>query len=315
MPCSRAWTYAKREQRILIRSAMRCPPCTMTLVTPLTGLLFLALAACTKGDGVPAYLEVPSVSVVTTTAQGSATSKITDAWVSIDETLLGVWELPARIPVLAEGRHTINVVPAIKRNGTYDDRLRYPFYTAWNGPVDLVREGNTMIAPETSYIAQAEFWIEAFEDAFTQFNVTNDSDTTLNRYIPAENPGMPFLENSPCGGFVLDPAHPHMRIFTDEDYEANGNAVFLELDFRSDATIVVGVLYSAGGISYSNDYVYLAPTGSSSSASWNKIYIDLSSVFNTAIAERDIYIDVDLPTGASSASVYIDNFKLLRIAS
>ncbi|MBK8497610.1 MAG: hypothetical protein IPL52_02035 [Flavobacteriales bacterium] len=294
---------------------MRCPPCTMTLVTPLAGLLLLPLVACTKGDGVPAYLEIPAVEVVTTTAQGSATSKITDAWVSIDEKLLGVWELPAHIPVLAAGLHTINVAPAIKRNGTYDDRLRYPFYTMWNGAVDLIREGSTVVTPQTSYIAQAEFWIEGFEDAFTQFNVTSDSDTTLNRYIPGENPGMPFLENSPCGGFVLDPAHPHMRIYTDENYEANGNAVFLELDYRSDVTIAVGVLYSAGGISYTNDYIYLAPTGSNGVAPWNKIYIDLSPVFNTAIAERDLYLVAELPTGASAAQVYIDNFKLVRIAS
>lgn len=288
----------------------------MTLSTPLSGMVLLLLAACNKGDKVPAYVEIPVVEVTTSAEQGSATAKITDAWVSLNGSLVGVWELPARIPVLAEGSNTITVTPAIKRNGSFDDRLRYPFYTSWDGIADLVREGVTIIAPQTTYIPQTEFWIEAFEDAFARLNVTEESDTTLVRFIPSENPGLSFLDDSPCGGFVLAGTRTHMRIYTDEDYEANGDAVFLELDYRSNVVLTVGVLYSVGGSPISNDYVYLVPTGEhAGSMPWNKIYIDLSPVFNSAIAERDIFIEADLPDGQGSAEVYIDNFKLLRIAS
>ena len=68
-------------------------------------LLPIALTACSKGEKVPAYLEVASVTLTTTPEQGASTSKITDAWISVDGTLIGVWELPARLPVLAEGDH------------------------------------------------------------------------------------------------------------------------------------------------------------------------------------------------------------------
>src|SRR5438045_9346172 len=107
---------------------MRCPPETMIQTLRTTSLLLLSLVACKKGDKVASYVDIPVVALQATDAQGGATSKVTDAWVSVDDHFIGVWELPAHVPVLATGEHRITVVPAIKRNGTFDDRLRYPFY-------------------------------------------------------------------------------------------------------------------------------------------------------------------------------------------
>ena len=274
----------------------------------------IVLAACSKGEKVPAYVEVDAVSVTTTPEQGASTSKITDAWISLDGTLIGVWELPARLPVLAEGEHSITVVPAIKRNGMFDDRLRYPFYTSWSGNASLFREGTATVTPSVTYIEQTEFWIEDSQDPFSRFTVTEDSDTTLLRFTPADNPEVVFVDNTPCSGFRLDSEHPRIRIHTDEDFEVYGGPIFLELDHRSDVVITVGVLYSYSGTSYAEPWVYITPTlKDNGSMPWSKIHIDLSTPFNTAIAERDIYIEASLPDGQSSGQVYFDNFKFLRI--
>ncbi len=287
----------------------------MTLSILRAGLILLPLAACNKGDKVAAYAEIPAVELVTNTAQGSNTTKITDAWVSLDDHFVGVWELPARIPLLAEGAHKVTVTPAIKRNGTFDDRLRYPFYTSWDGVAELVREGTTLLLPQTGYIPEAELWIEAFEDVFARLNVSDDSDTTLIRYVPAENPDLLFLDDSPCGGFTLEGTRDHMRLYTDEDFEVNGGPVFLELDYRSNVVLAVGALFSVGGTLGSSELVYVTPTvKSDGTMPWNKIYIDLSTVFNAPVSDRDVYIDALLPIGQSSAEVYIDNFKLVKLA-
>jgi hypothetical protein len=45
---------------------------------------------------------------------------------------------------------------------------------------------------------------------------------------------------------------------------------------------------------------------------WNKIYVDLSPVFNTGISQRDIYIEGNLPDGSSMSRVLLDNIKLVR---
>ena len=281
---------------------------------PFACVLILALfaSACTKGDKVPSYIEIPSVRTTTTAIQGAPTSRITDVWVSVNDELLGVWELPARVPALYEGPAEVRIVPAIKRNGMYDDRLRYPFLSPFIANVDLVKNAAARVDPVVEHINGTEFWIESFDDPGVRLNVSSASDTTLLRFTPAEHPES-VLDDSPCGGFVLDQEHRYIRVYTDEDFEVYGGPVFLELDYRADIRFTVGVLFVLSGSAQATPYVYVAPTGSAPGALWNKIYIDLSPVFNTAISQRDIYIEATLPDGLSSATVLFDNIKLLRI--
>lgn len=274
----------------------------------------LLLAACSKGDKVPSYVEVPAMTLTTTSGQGGATSKITDAWVTLNDQLIGVWELPARIPVLAEGRQTIGVSPAIKRNGAFDDRLRYPFYRTWSGEAELVREGTTRVEPTTSYINETLVWQEGFEDPFSLIATAPSSQVQLQRFTPATHPNLLFLENGPCAGLLLDPANRYARIETDEDFTSYGGPAFLELDHRSDLLITVGIKYVAEGIERSEPFIYLPPTHrSDGTMPWNKVYVDLSPFFNTAVSQRDIFIEAELPANRSEASIYLDNIKLLRI--
>jgi hypothetical protein len=273
----------------------------------------LLWTACSKGDKVPAYLEIPSMTLSTTPQQGAATSKITDVWVSVNDELLGVWELPAKVPALYEGPVQLRIVPAIKRNGAYDDRLRYPFYTPYIATADLVRNATTTVQPVVTYIPQTQFWIESFDAPGTLLNLTPASDTTLLRYTPADHPDL-VQDNSPCGGFTLDLEHPYISFYTDEDFEVFGGPVFLELDYRAEIQFTVGVMYFFNGAPRADPYVYVAPTrNTSGGTSWNKIHIDLSPVFNTGISQRDIYIEARLPNALTSGTVLLDNIKLLRV--
>jgi hypothetical protein len=278
--------------------------------------LFLGVlvCACTKSGQVPAYLNVPAVSLTTTGAQGSATSRITDAWIYADEELLGVWELPARVPMLREGPVSVRITPGIKRNGMYDDRLRYPFYVPWTGNVEAVREAQVTVQPVVTYLDGTEFWIEAFENAGTLLDATPASDTTLLRFTPTADPDV-VLNGSPCGGFVLDEAHRYCRLFTDEDFAVLGGPVFLELDYRTDLRLTVGVILSVNGTPQANPYVYVNPTTAGGGTYWNKIYIDLSPVFNApGVSQRDLYFEATLPAGQASGHVYLDNIKLVQRA-
>lgn len=293
---------------------MRCPgDMTFTPIRYAAVSLLLGVA-CTKGDKVPSYLEIPGVDVSTTPQQGAPTDRITDAWVSVNDELLGVWELPARIPALYEGNVEVRVVPAIKRNGMYDDRLRYPFYTPYIADVELVRNAGRSISPVVTYTNATSFWIEAFEDPGTLLNLAPASDTLLMRFTPAEHPDI-VQDGSPCGGFVLDAANRYIRVFTDEDFEVYGGPVFLELDYRADIQFTVGAQYVFNGVPTAQPYVFVAPTRTvSGNTVWNKIHIDLSPVYNTAVSQRDFFIEATLPEGSAAGAVYLDNIKLLRIA-
>lgn len=304
------------EGHILIPFPDRWLPVLMTLRYPGQLILLSFLASCAKGDKVPAYVEIPGVAVTTTSGQGLATSRITEAWVSVDESFVGVWELPARIPVLAEGEHRIDVVPGVKRNGLFDDRLQYPFYTTWTSTASLSREGTTTLSPTVVYRSDALLWLEGFDDTFVRLNATDESDTTLLRITPAEEPGLSFLQNTPCGAIRLDPSHPYIKVYSDEDFEVSGGPVFLELDYRNDLLFTVGAIVNVEGTETTVPLLLLVPTRrSDGSMPWNKVYIDLSSVFNAGVTQRDFYFEASLPSGSGSAEIYLDNLKLVRFGS
>src|SRR5262245_62560163 len=81
--------------------------------------VFAACEVINPEEPLPVYTRVDSIPFSITSAnQGSGTSSIVDAWVYLDDQLVGAFELPARFPVLAEeGTHTLTVSPGILVNG------------------------------------------------------------------------------------------------------------------------------------------------------------------------------------------------------
>jgi len=71
----------------------------MNLITLRSYLLLLVtvliFSACESKheDGVPSYIHIERIGLVTVDGQGTASHKITDAWVYIDNILIGAFEL------------------------------------------------------------------------------------------------------------------------------------------------------------------------------------------------------------------------------
>lgn len=273
-------------------------------------LLFF-LPGCRKSDAVPAYLAIPAVRLSASPAEGGSTSKITDVWVSVNDKDLGVWELPARVPVIGEGSHRVRIAPGVKVNGAFDDRVQYPYYTAWTGTVDLGREGSSTTDPVVTYQG-AEIWSERFDDVGSLLNTSEGSDTTLLFYTPEANPSI-VRDGTICGGFVLDGDRQHMQLYTDQDFYPTSGPAYLELDYSTDVALVIGYTYVMSGTTRLEPLLVLVPTTSEGGLSWNKVYVDVTTFFNVGgVSNRDFYIQADLPSGQSSAHVYLDNVKLVR---
>ena len=83
----------------------------------------VVFASCRKFEGsqtIPAYIHIESIVVDSLTdyfTYGSTTSKITDAWVYVDDDPIGCFELPATFPVLKHGPHKVTVYGGIMSNG------------------------------------------------------------------------------------------------------------------------------------------------------------------------------------------------------
>lgn len=277
---------------------------------PLLLAAFL-IGGCTKGDKVPGYLSVPSFDLTTSGLQGSNTQNITDAWVYANDEFMGLWELPARIPLLMQGNVTIRIDPGIKRNGFFDDRIRYPFYTSWTGTSEISPTNTSIVEPVSTYTGQATFWIESFEDAGFSFFVADSLDQLI-RYSATEYPDL-AVDGTSFGGFELDPSNTTIALYTDEDFAPSGGATFLEIDYRSNIDLEVWMLYVLDGTPRSSFLLGIARSDREGTGMiWKKIYIDLSQAFNATISQRDIYIKATLPSDQASGTVYLDNIKLVR---
>lgn len=277
-------------------------------------VVLLMLSACRKTETVPAYLEIPALTVDAGDLQGGNTSRITDVWVTVDEKSVGVWELPARIPVIGAGAHTIGVTAGIKRNGAYDDRVRYPYYTIWRGTVNIEPGATTTVAPVVQYTAST-IWSERFNDAGSRLVSNVSSDTTLLLISPTQRPEA-VLDGTQCGGFVLDQQNDLVALQTEEDFPGTTRDVYMELDYSADIDITIGFTYLEEGVTRYEPYVILVATASTGSIRWNKVYIDLSQYFMTpGISGRDIYIGAQLSGGRTTAAGYFDNLKIVSPGS
>jgi hypothetical protein len=281
------------------------------ILSLITFLIFLT--GCRKTESVPAYLEVDAVSVSATDEQGGNSSRITDVWVTVDERTVGVWQLPARIPVLAEGVRSIGITAGIQRNGSFDDRLRYPYYTSWSGSADLKPGGTTRVSPVVQY-QPSTIWFERFNDAGSQLVAVPESDTTLLLISPVDRPEAVF-DGTQCGGFALDVLNDRLALQTEQNFAGATGPVYLEMDYSTDIDLTIGFTYESEGVTEYEAWVVLVPTASVGEVRWNKVYVELSSLFNLpGITGRDIYFGAQLSGGRTSAVGYFDNLKIVRPA-
>lgn len=291
------------------------------LVVLVTGLLFL-MASCeiiNPEEAIPAYLFIPEFTLATEVeTEGTNSHKITEAHVFVDNELIGIFTLPATVPVLKEGSQDIQIFPAIRANGLGDITDIYPFYKRYRVTLDLLAGKVDTIRPLTEYIDNAKFSFgpqEGFEDGTLTFSIDLDGDpaTTI------ELTNQEVFEGSGAGLIQLERADAQMELGSNLITElptASSSTTYLELDYKTDVSFLVGVLGydSQGRIIYS-----LIDKGVNPKAEWNKIYfdfteemIDLFGVANELSGWRLVIISDLFDGEADQANIYLDNIKLVQ---
>ncbi|MBL7963245.1 MAG: hypothetical protein JNM31_05290 [Flavobacteriales bacterium] len=283
---------------------------------PWTWMVLLSLfSSCKRTEVVPGYLTVDQVSLSVAGGQGSSSQKVTTLWMYTDDRAEGAWDLPARIPVTQVGQRTIKAVAGIRRNGVSTDRIIYPFYATWSGQVELAPTQPASVQPVFSYFTGLSFWIEAFESAGNQFDPDSQTDTTLIMVTTATGGPGDVFEGNGSGLIAVDTLRPFFRCVSSDAFTPpTGSPVFLELDYRGDMRFLIGTYFTQGGTVTRNPYLFVNPTEAPGGGPvWNKIYVDLSPVMNLpGTTERKFYIEARLPDGRNSATVRLDNVKLIH---
>lgn len=280
-------------------------------------LITALLSGCDNDDDsvlVPSYVTIDQFSLTTEYGQGTASHKISDAWVYLDETLIGAFELPARVPILAEGNQNITIRPGIKINGIGSTRAIYPYLLPLTKEVRLVKDSAVLLSQvSTRYRDNVTFpWLEGFELSGLTIDTTAKSTVALQRTSdPALIFSMPGESNSFSGLIQLTSDTSIFEVVTRETYEFPfaGSEVFLEMNFKTNNSIVVGVFYKTNGIQVQRPLLVL-----NKSDDWNKIYVNLTvPKYDTPGAtEFRIFMGAQVDEGNEQATILLDNLKLVH---
>ena len=284
--------------------------------------LGISLAGCDEEEPIPAYVYIDEIALQTNQpTQGASAQDIVDAWVYIDGKLIGAFELPTRVPILSTGKHTLTVVPGIKKNGLFDQRVTYPFYQPYEQEVDLIPAAIDTVLPQVVYRPNITFsWLEDFEDNAVSIeksgsNTTADSlfitddaahvfdfDGVTNRYS-----GQAIIP----GGFQIF-ENATVQLF---DLPRKGTEVYLELNFKCNTEFVVGVYPITGsfinGVPIVNFYSTVDAAGE---MQWKKAYVSLKEDINNpnyAGASFRIFFNAQT-NGDGQKQLFLDNLKLVH---
>lgn len=282
----------------------------MTRTLPIAGLCILLFAACKKDGAVPAYVQFNTPTVVDANGR-EVSSKITDLWVYVNDQPVGVWEPGKRIPVIADGSANVKVIAGVRKDGLTDSRIQYPFYATWQQQLQLVPENTVALIPQIHYYDNLNYWLADFDNG-QRFDTVATSTATMDLVASDSTLIGQGVQN---GRITLDTEHALYRAISSGDPFTNiGSKAFLEIDYRSDTRLLVGVYYTYTGLATFAPYVYALPTKQADgSMPWNKIYIDMAEPWNVPGAlNKRIYLRAALENGATSGVIEVDNIKLIR---
>ncbi len=284
----------------------------------LLNLLFIGIAggwsSCNlinPDESIPAYIEVRGITTTSNyTTQGTASSKITDVWVYAGGSYIGTFELPARIPILLEGKHKISFGAGIKANGIASTSEFYNLYKFHEVELDLIPGKVTVVDTfSVTYFPAIQYiWNEDFEKDTSGGGISLDTTgISLAEIFPDSievfegkrslrmqvTTAFNFIECRTVGdGFILPV----------------GRDVYLEMDYKCSQSFIMGLIGVTNNGEKSIPIIKLNPK-----SEWNKIYIRLGPYvnFNMDAFKFKVYFRVALPSTLTEGTVYLDNLKLI----
>ena len=281
----------------------------------LSGLLFLFymlwLQACNMinpKETIPTFIQIDSVHLAPTvlSKHGSISQKITDVWVYYDLQFLGAFELPAKVPVITEGRGQLQIVAGIWDNGLSGTRAKYPFYNVDTFTFSASPAQTIFHTPQFTYRTKdtpvITYNVEDFEqgNGFTKYS----GDTSMVR----TNTSSELFEGDWSGKITLDSAATSSQIITIESYSLPANQdAYLEMNYKCDVPISMQtrVYYQGAWTTY--DII-----GLKARDNWTKVYLKLSGFSATyQNGKFRFIIGSSLLSGKDKATVLIDNFKII----
>ncbi len=282
-------------------------------------LVIFAITGCeiiNPEEPIPAYIYVESFDLVTDPAtEGSNSSNITDVWLFSDGDFLGVYPLPATIPILKSGMTNLRLRAGIKENGIAATPDYYPFYAPYDLAIDLREARVDTIRPVIEYLDETKFsFIESFDGGGHLFSEIRVGDIENKITLTTAD----VFEGTKSALIQLDTSHNIVELATGlsfDDLTETGKKVYLELNYKTEVPVLFGLIgfdntNAAGEGLYGN--------GVNASSEWKKIYFNLTAA---AVTDNFDFFKVGIRSSIpkedgkfklENAKIYLDNIKLLH---
>lgn len=272
-------------------------------------IVLLVVTACDKEAGdIPAYMQVPSVSLSTDLGQGSTSHRITDLWINLGDEFHGTYVVGSDIPVLENGRTPVSIFPGVKMNGSIGFPTIYNMYAPYRDTIDFSPMEKEIFDIEFKYKENAFFALQEDFEQPHRLNVDLDEfDTT--RIVRTRDD---VKWGAFAGEITLTKEFPRFKVGSDlifNDLNVPNRRVFLELDYKSDETFFIGFRGNRNGLSPDN----LLDAVITPKDDWNKIYFDFSNFVNgTNWDYYQLLIEGSWTQEDTNAvsKIYLDNIKL-----
>lgn len=278
--------------------------------------LGLLLSACVKNNPDPSWLAVSKWTLEANPAlngeEGQLTQNLTDAWVYVDEELIGVFQVPFKIPILKEGTVNIRIYPTIRVNGISATKMRNEHMVPFETTATLVKNQTLSLAPKTHYRDEVKFWVEDFEDI--NVKLTDDPNTS-SAHLTLANDTLKWFNGNYYGKVLLNAQDSIWVAYTNQDQQLSipkNKQAMLEIDYCNSVDFTHYILFVNANGTNEN----LMPTMRKSPLNalrWKKIYILLSEVI-TAGPNNSNYIQAFKAFYDSSNAnnlILIDNIKVV----
>jgi hypothetical protein len=271
----------------------------------------LFIVACREENlkpGVPAFVKVNQYSFQSNYAtQGTDRQKITDVWAFLDGQTLGVFALPATIPVLKEGIGELRLEAGIELNGITATRINNPFFEPFVlSDFAFYPDSVVECSPATTYRETTVFeWLEDFENPSVSLDTANLGGTAGIQRMTGEV----AYEQNYSGLIYLDSTHTKFEAATFNSFSVQplGRSFILELNYQNDHFFSVGIVEETTSQVLKSDIIFLYP-----SEEWNKVYINFTDELrNSQATTFKILFRSYLNEDESNATIYLDNIKLM----
>jgi hypothetical protein len=278
-------------------------------------LLAFGLSGCVKNNPLPVWLDIKEWTLQSNGASGShnpgaLTHNFSDVWVYVDGKIIGVFEVPCKIPVLVSGSCKVTLYPAIRNNGLAATKKIYPFVSYHEETLDLVEGQTYTFTPKTQYISSTFFSIEDFDGSTV--TITKDAS------VSSQNLEMTIETNGPWDNYghlsLNSTDNLWVGVLPQLALPKSGAEVYLEIDYKNTNTILTGMTEIQSGGTQVDHPGFSLSRQSSSELRWKKIYIDLKDVVSNTpngLSYKQ-YLRMLLDTDLSSSEVSIDNIKVVH---